>query len=72
MCFDWFLTATNFTMHVHYNSGPFFHYYQFTRVQTDYYYTVTCLMLNCLLASKLASTGAYRHQCMRADVQAKA
>jgi len=33
--FDWFLTARNFTMHVHYNLGPFFHYYQFTTVQTD-------------------------------------
>jgi len=42
-------------MHVHYNSGPFFHYYQFTRAQTDYYYTVTRLMVNGLLASRLAS-----------------
>jgi len=42
-------------MHVHYNSGPFFHYHQFTRSQTDYYYTVTRLLLNCLLASRLAS-----------------
>jgi len=64
--------VTNFTMHVHYNSGPFFHYYQFMRVQTDYYYTVACLMLNCLLASRLASTGAYRRQRVRADTPATA